>query len=375
MHDTTLRRPLTRHHTPPSTNPQSHSRSLSRDSYYSDGGADGERKNRAPRGNGDGGGRRYSSGGHQGQGGKHGGSGSGGAGREGKKGGRLGREDGEATVAALKEVLGSLKGINEGMPDHQGFLPEELAARVNCPDPALWQEVYTEARIRPNKSNRLYRSRVLYLIAYLERRLGFPFSRPPFSTSRRSGGGGGGGGRYGGDRDGGRGRFGGGDREGGRPGLYGRGGASEAGGLGDRDRRGSDRYSSSSRRGDWEEGGRRGQRGGGEHHPQAQQQQQWQERESEAVEEQMESVEPTPFLAIHHLPRYWSFWFLSYLVDGLLLLVDACGLVSSSSPISPSPVVRSLSWVRSSFGPIQLTFLASRPPPPPLVLFCLSGVD
>lgn len=287
-------------------------------------------------------------------------------------------------MAALKEVLATLKGINEAMPDHQGFLPEELAARVGCPDPALWQEVYTEARIRPNKSNRLYRSRILYLIAYLERRLGLPLSRPPFpvGSSRRGGDRDGSrGGRYGdrGDRDGGRGdrgRYG--DRDGGR-GHYGRGG--EAGGRGERDRgdRGGDRYGASAR---WEEGGGRG----GERDGERGGEQQRHERENEVVEEQMESVEATPFLAIHHLPRYWScpfFPWLSYYylvgvgVGGWRWGTRSCGLVSSSFPthrllLSSSVVLRgsdfsvpfssshSNSWPRG-LRPLPLSY-------------CLSGV-
>jgi hypothetical protein len=275
----------------PSVHPPQ-SRSRSRDSYYSsDSGGEEERENRPPR---------PSSSSHQLGGPKA----SPRAPRDGgadkprdrdRDRGRFGRggrqEDGEATLAALKEMLQTLHGINEAMPDHQGFLPEELAARVNCPDPALWQEVYTGARIRPNKSNRLYRSRVLYLISYLERRLGLPLSRPPFprrssgqpsdrGTDRRFG-------DRGNDND----RIHQGRERGARH-SYPPAGASSA-------------FSSSSRRDGARDAGR--ERG---------------EASTEEVEEQMESAEPTPFLAIHHLPRYPSVQFSSDKgLDRFLLLL------------------------------------------------------
>ncbi len=279
--------------------------SRSRDSRYSTdsrgGGAEEGRENRPPRG-------QQQQQQQKGQGGAKGGKAAGsphrgGGGRERERGGGGGRgrkEDGEATVAALKELLQRLHGVNESMPDHQGFLPEELAARVNCPDPALWQEVYTEARIRPNKSNRLYRSRVLYLITYLERRLGLPLSRPPFPPRHQ------GRDRQGGDRDA--------NANGGGPGR----GPPSA-------RHGGERYGEREQRGHGGNGGNRhpypsaagsssssrrdgrDAQDGRDRRPERESRGEGREEQEEAplvVEEQMESAEPTPFLAIHNLPRY-----------------------------------------------------------------------
>lgn len=79
-------------------------------------------------------------------------------------------------------MLRRLEQVNETMADETGFYPEDLKDKVNCADPDLWVHVYKEAEIRPNKSGRLYRSRVLKLIRYVERRLGFGRGRRPYTA-------------------------------------------------------------------------------------------------------------------------------------------------------------------------------------------------
>jgi hypothetical protein len=189
-------------------------------------------------------------------------------------------DDDVETIEILNATLIKLLELDGSMSPDRGFYPDDLRVKLSL-SPRLWEEIYDGAGIVPNRSNRLYRSRVRRLVWYVEARLGLPCSLKPLRAEE----GGRGGGmleRRGGGRGGRR-------EEEERVGHYGWG---KEGGREERDRE---------RRG----GGRRGE-----------------ERErvpaavavssssaasaaaaAEVVEEQMECEEPTPFVAIKNLSR------------------------------------------------------------------------
>eukprot|EP00624_Nannochloropsis_granulata_P003843 evm.model.NODE_29396_length_7183_cov_26.084923.1 len=72
-------------------------------------------------------------------------------------------DDDAETVEILKQTLATLLELDGSMSPERGFYPDDLRVKLSL-SPPLWEEIYDGAKIVPNRSNRLYRSRVRRLI-------------------------------------------------------------------------------------------------------------------------------------------------------------------------------------------------------------------
>lgn len=184
-------------------------------------------------------------------------------------------DDDVETVEILKQTLATLLELDGSMSPERGFYPDDLRVKLSL-SPPLWEEIYDGAKIVPNRSNRLYRSRVRRLIWYVEARLGLPSSlralRPGEGLEGKRMAGEGGGGGYG-RRNG--------EKKEGYERLGGR--------RGDERARMPDAGAASAAAAE------------------------------ELVEEQMECEEPTPFVAIKNLSRCGHFLDFSYSSPSFLL--------------------------------------------------------
>ena len=98
-------------------------------------------------------------------------------------------DDDVETIKILNATLIKLLELDGIMSADRGFYPDDLRVKLSLA-PRLWEEIYDGAGIVPNRSNRLYRSRVRRLVWYVEARLGLPCSLKPLRAGEGLEGGG-----------------------------------------------------------------------------------------------------------------------------------------------------------------------------------------